>query len=98
MVWYHQTETNPFTAPLSKAVVQQILSGWNTRREVQFSRQVLRISVRSLDEGAVYRSNVVNGTIYDMLTVKKMVYMFNSTSQTPTEHSISLKSLHEVLG
>ena len=93
--WYHQTESNPFREPLSQTAVQQLLSGWNTRREVQFSSQVLHISVRLLDEGAVYKSNLVNGKLYDMLTVnhqKKMVYLFNSTSLTPAAHPLSVKA------
>ena len=81
--------------------MQQVMSGWNTSREVQFSSNVLHMSVRSLDEGAVYKSNLVNGMLYDSLTVnhqKKMVYWFNPTSQTPAEHAFSVSALHKVLG
>ena len=51
------------------------------------------------DEECVYRSNLVNGKLFDMMTVnhaKKMVYWFQVTGKTPCELPISVSALHKV--
>ena len=53
----------------------------------------------TLDERSVYKSTLVNGYLFDMLTVNhslKMLYIFQVTDLKPIDHSMSVSTLHNV--
>eukprot|EP01031_Cornospumella_fuschlensis_P028897 gene28897-34872_t len=89
------------TAPLSAHQVQALLSSMpDTSRLYSFPSQVYVCPVGSLDASRTYRSSVVNGYLYDFMTVNhahKLVYFWQVSTMTPKEHAVSLNVLEKVL-
>ena len=70
-------------------------------RHTSFPAQYLSKPVTELCEDTVYSSSLVNGAVYDLLVVnhrQRMVYLFQTTSQSARGHTIKPSPVHKVLG
>lgn len=95
--WYITNET----LKLGLDKVQKLLATMpNTSKLYSFPCQVYRCAVDQLEERYVYHSSVVNGYLYDFMTVNhatKRVYMWQVTTKTPMQHALTLNMLQKTL-
>ena len=69
-------------------------------RHTSFPAQYLSKPITELCEDTVYSSSLVNGAVYDLLVVnhkQRMVYLFQTTSQSAKGHAIKPSTVRNVL-